>query len=174
MKTTKLNAFSVVLLIGITFLSLTSCEKDEDTSPQGLDPDEIVGDWVIESTDVETTINGMDYYDYQINEKGSTKEEAEFGLLFMSELYSIDGTLTINEDGTYSAIFNDEEESGTWNIGEPNYHLYLNDGKTRFITEVITLTNTKLELREEYEDLTIHLDDTRTEEVSIVTHNLVK
>lgn len=170
----KLSAFSMVALLVLSCLAFTSCEKDEDSQSDKIDITQIAGDWVFETADVETTINGIDFYEYQLTVKGRTEEEAEEMLVFMTELYRIYGSLSILEDGTFSAVFNDKTYEGEWNIGEPGLHLYLHHLRGKFTMEIVSLSSNKFELREEYLDIDNGINGATTEEFSIVTHTLVK
>jgi len=170
---TKLNSLIVGLFLSLFIIYPTSCSSD-DPQPEGINTEEIIGDWTFENSNVVVTINDIPFIEYQIQVNGLTEEDAKLKTSLIELLYKIRGTISIKDDKTFSAVMNDKVKSGKWYIGDPQYHLFLNSKIDPYITEIITLTNNKLEIKEEFINITYNVDGTKTEQVAIVNHILTK
>ncbi len=132
------------LFIGLTLLVMVSCEEDES---DGISVDNIIGTWEVESVAADATINEMDFIDYMTSELELSEVEAQLMYsLFMSEIEDMSGTIDMKEDGTYIAHFEDDSESGTWELNS-NTLLLDKDLEDEQSIEVLTLTETTMILR---------------------------
>jgi len=140
----RLNLFRVsAILLGLTFLTLTSCDKDNDTNGNGSS-DELIGKWTITSSTYEITVNGDNIIQYLMEAMGLTETEAEeFAEFFFSDMGAT-GTIEFKSDGTYVAISDGETDEGTWVLSSDNKTLTMDKGtEYEAAIAVISLTSTK-------------------------------
>lgn len=139
-----------------------SCSSD-DENEIGTEED-LVGTWTLDDASLEFLIDDMDFIQWLVDNLELTSAQAdEFEDIF-AESYTdgFNGTLTFNEDGTYTANLDDESETGTWAFSGTT--LTLNPDVTSDTPSeltVLTLTSSALVIEfSETEDVDLEQDGT--------------
>ena len=149
-------------LIWIFFLGaflISGCNQDDEA----VDHAElnILGEWTAEEVSVGATVNGvsMQLWAQDAMQLSDTQAEA-FVEEFVYELKSgLTGTITFNEDKTYTLKFGDDpEENGTWLLTGETLTLTEHDSDDDAMElDVITLTETTL---------TVSIEETESEDMN--------
>ncbi len=151
------------LFIFGTFL-ITGCNNDDEPVNNGAI--DLVGEWTATNVSVSMTVDGTPLAQWLQEAMDLSDAEAqEYADLFAEEMSGMTGTITFNEDNTYTAHFGDDpEESGTWEFINNNQTLILTEGDDDSPMElnVITLTETTLKVGiEEVESEDMNDDGTK-------------
>ncbi|WP_421889899.1 lipocalin-like domain-containing protein [Marinoscillum sp.] len=147
----NLKKFALLLMVPLAF----ACSKDEEGGAEA----DLAGDWTYESATIDLKINGENFIDYYKDELEATQEEAEEAEEFFIEAFSFFQGLkiTFKSDGTYTTIFDGEEDTGTWSLNSDATILTLDAGTAESSAmKVYTLTSSKFTFgmdEEEVEDL---------------------
>jgi hypothetical protein len=168
MKTTK--TFLLVLMT-FSLVYFSSCESDDNNG--GGKGSDLIGKWTIDDSEVSVTVEGVDFVTYLVESMGMTQEQAEMIAGFMTggTGSAPTGTITFNEDGTYSAMVDGDAESGTWSLSSDGKVLTISgtdeDGSYSDELMVESLTSSKLVLvlAEETED--VDMDDDGVDETTL-------
>ncbi len=138
-------------LIWIFFLGaflISGCNQDDEAVSQA--ELKILGEWTAAEVSVGATINGVSMLQWAQDAMQLSDTQAQaFVEEFVQELASdLTGTITFNEDKTYTLKFGDDpEENGTWLLtGETLTLTETGSNDDAMELEVITLTETTLTL----------------------------
>jgi hypothetical protein len=164
-----MKTFSKAFLILLSFslLVFTGCEKDEADKTKS----DLIGTWTIKSVNVDAKVGELDFATYLMNVLELPQAQAQgLAQLLLAEA-APSGTITINEDNTYSTNIDGETENGTWSLSS--------DGKTLTVTTtddgitisddliIKSLTASELVLTVPGETMDVDLDDDGIEETSL-------
>lgn len=145
-----------LLWMGFLFLVLTACKDDEDE----VTPSErITGEWEIQSSDVEVSINDQDYITFiqqadnlSDEEKNQAIQEIQLQIQLITQYLNqtLGSTITFNANNTYEEGGGD---TGTWSLSTDGNTLTMDPDNSQedLVFEVQTLTNTSLILLYEEE-----------------------
>ncbi len=120
---TKLKILKSLTLVILATMLFSGCKKDSTTSS-----DSIVGTWTTGTPTFTVTVGDKTLEQYFIDVAGldqatATQYTALFNLLMQQEFM---GSITINEDGTYSSTMGGSTETGTWVLSDDEKTLTIN------------------------------------------------
>jgi hypothetical protein len=168
MKTTKTF---LLLLIGFSLVIFSSCETDDNNG--GDNGSGLVGKWTIDDSEASVTVGGVDFLTYLVNTMGIPQEQAEMiaGYMTGSSGAASTGTITFNEDGTYTAMVDGDSESGNWSLSSDGKVLTItgtdDDGSYSDELIVESLTSSKLVLVLPIESEDVDMDDDGVNETTL-------
>lgn len=134
----------IYALIAFVFASavFTSCSDDDDG-----DEITIVGSWSLDKAEPEVTVNTIPLKKYLTDSAGMTETVAEAQYTAMlAEMSMSNGTLEFMDDGTYTAKFGTDDDSGTWVLSDDSKTLTVVSAKDneKNVMDVVSLTETTL------------------------------
>ena len=142
-KTWFIKSFIVILLAGVL---VSSCKKDEDdTDPQ----DDLIGTWTSGMSTINAKVGDMAMNQYFIDSLGLSASDAQIytNLFNVTVQQSYAGTVTFNANGTYSATFGGDTDTGTWVLSSDNKQLTLDSNlDPPLVLNVVRLTANELKL----------------------------
>lgn len=148
----------LLLLIAVATLTFISCSEDDD-GPDGEVSGTLVGTWTNGSATVNSfLINGedisvfIDDFIQLLVDAGSLEEDA----LALADLFEdgleeeftepYEGSITFNEDGTYSSSDSEGSDSGTWELSNNNQTIIFDKGtEDELEVEIVSLTDSRFE-----------------------------
>lgn len=145
-------------------LSFSSCGDDDEDSDSSNNAS-IVGEWTVESVDVDVAVGDVSLVDYFVSLGFTEAQAAAYVTLFTSEYTTIAGSVELFEDGTYETNFDGEDTyTGVWELSSDGSTLTMDEGtEDEMVFDVVTLTDSKLTL-EANESESEDLDDDGTDE----------
>ena len=101
-----------MMVLAILFFS--GCNKDDEPDPT---TQQLIGVWQADQISLGASIDGVNYYQYLLNE-GYTEEEANSALDLLGNLLilSYSGTVEFKSDNTYTSTLGSSVETGTWSV----------------------------------------------------------
>jgi hypothetical protein len=166
MKNAKITSL-LFLLVSASLLITTSCEKLDDRAKAEED---LIGTWTITSTSVEITAGGVDIVQLLMTAYGLTESEAKIlEAAFLTDFEAeLTGTITMNEDKTYSVLIDGAPDDGTWSLSIDGKTLLLDEG-TVWEEElvIVSLTSSSLVLQLPAETEEVDLDDDQVAETTL-------
>ena len=161
----KIHLSVITLLVFGVSILFTACEKSSSEDLSGS----IVGTWTIESTSMDATINGVSFIDYYKETFGLTQADADALLKLFKEEFEMAGSITINADGTYTAVFDGENDEGTWRLSDDKKTLTIDDNtQYEMVFTVKKLTDSELVLVGSESD-TKDINEDGTDENLVIT-----
>lgn len=143
MKKVNFLKLFTLALISISFVFTSGCDEDE----VGITAS-IIGSWTVTETSMEMTIDGVSWLDYMVNEIGLSSEIAETSWAEIQTESDMEGTVEFKDEGLFSTAWEDDDpESGTWTLDGNNLTINV-VGEDAMIFEVITLSETKLVIKQ--------------------------
>ena len=171
----------LLLVLPAMLLMFTACGDDDDDD---VGENDLIGTWTSTGATLEFIINGQDLVQFLADTFGlSDTEKQRFTDVFETEFSGgFGGTITFEVDGTYSASFDGEPNSGEWTLnGDILTLISIMPGEDPVMLTVITLNSSSLVVQlletESFLHLLFHLsnhfsgdfdDDGTNEELSII------
>jgi hypothetical protein len=139
-KTWFIKSFIVILFAGVL---ISSCKKDED--PQ----DDLIGTWTTGISTINAKVGDLAMNQYFIDSLGLSASDAQVytSLFNITVQQSYAGTVTFNANGTYSATFGGDADTGTWVLSSDKKQLTLDSNlDPPIVLNVVRLTANELVL----------------------------
>ena len=113
-----------------------SCDMDQGTAEL------LIGTWTTTEIDINAFVGSQTLEDYLIDVVGLSPEEAAAQVEMFKDMLipEITGTLTINEDYTYTSAFAGGSDSGTWELSEDEMTLTLFEGADIIVITINSIT----------------------------------
>lgn len=133
----------LIVLLALSFVLFTSCDDDEEGEVGGRA--DLIGTWSFVDFTFEFLVDGEDFIQWSIDNLGLTEEEAEeLEALFNEDFESPEGTVTFNDDDTYTATSpGEEDETGSWSKNGETLTIDP-DGDSPTTFEILKLNNSTL------------------------------
>jgi hypothetical protein len=162
-----MKKYFYLLLMSITITLFTSCGSDD--GDEIAESNNLIGAWGISGVEIEITINDTDFVQWMIDNLALSDDDATVIQALFQEGFEEDftGTMTFNEDGSYSSDFDGEVETGTWTLNGSTLTL-MQAGEDNVTATVVSLTGSALVIeisQTEQEDF----DDDGTKETLRIT-----
>lgn len=148
-------------MVAVLFLlSMNSCDMIG-----GNDESDLYGTWSIDGISVDVTVDGTDIVEVMVNnfDYDPAVAEAMLDTLVWELEDDISGTLTFNEDMTYTInVSDDSPETGTWTLSEDGSTLTLVDSDMDsdvLMISKLTASSLIIKLQDEDEDVDLDGDD---------------
>lgn len=152
MKKSLFTPFILLSLVTLLFLA-SSCESDDKEATEA----DLIGTWIIDESEVEVEIEGLSLLQFLITTLMISEEEAQAMIdEFTSEIGDINGTITFNEDNTYTLTDEDYSEDGTWELSEDGTELQITEDGEMTTFNIESLSSTSMVFsweEEEYVDM---------------------
>ena len=175
----------LLLAVAISTLTFVACSEDDDEGPEGTAGD-LIGTWTGGSATLNSfTINGEDISDFfaeliqALIESGFSEAEAEaFAMEFEDALSSgftepFEGSITFNEDGTYTSTDAEGSDSGTWELTNNDQAILFDKGSVDELeVAIVSLTDTRFEGLVEFSE-TEDIDEDGTADTIAVSVTIV-
>jgi hypothetical protein len=136
------SIFSAFLFVLLTGVVLTSCDKDDK------DTNDIVGNWTVDSTNVNATVNNKTMLQY-FTDLGLSPTDARTAAQSFDQTVSqaFSGTINLKSDGTYTSTLGGQADSGKWTLNDSKDKLTVDSSTDDpVILNVTKLTNNQLVL----------------------------
>ncbi len=161
-----LQNLAILGILSVLIISGSSCKKEDDNEKAAND---LHGTWTINQTNVDLTVDGVDLVDYMVSNFTYTQQQAQAMVdIFTVSLQSGNsGTITFREDNTYTFVNNDEEENGTWSIGNDGATLTMNFDNEADNLTILSLSSSSLKLQIPTESEMADLDGNGEDETEI-------
>ena len=134
-----------VLLILVTGVILTSCEKDKDNPEANL-----TGTWATGTSTFAAKVGDKTITQYFTDVMGLTASDAQLytNLFNLTMQQSFSGTITLKSDKTYTSNLGGQADSGTWSLSPDSKKLTIDSATDPpIILDVVKLTATELQVR---------------------------
>jgi hypothetical protein len=156
MKNSKLSIFILVLITGLTF---SSCNKSKDPTPA----DNLIGTWTTGTSTVTVMVGTISLTQYAIDVLHLTTSEAQLYATVLTELIKqgFTGTIQIKSDNTYTSNIGGEADSGTWILSADSKKLTIDSSTdVPMIFDIVELTAKNLKIKmEQTESEDLNEDD---------------
>jgi hypothetical protein len=118
-KTWFIKSFIIILFTGVL---ISSCKKDED---DGDSQDDLIGTWITGLSTIDAKVGDIPMNQFFIDSLGLSASDAQVytSLFNITVQQSYAGTVTFNANGTYSATFGGDTDTGTWVFSSDNKQL---------------------------------------------------
>ena len=147
----------LLLVIALATLTLVACSEDDD-GPAGITGD-LIGTWTGGSATINSfTINGedlstfLDAFIQLLIDAGASQADADaFADEFEDELSAgftefFEGSITFDENGTYTSTDSEGSDSGTWELTNNDQTILFDKGtEDELEVEIVSLTDTRFE-----------------------------
>lgn len=159
----------LLLILGVVSFITASCEKLDEGEKAETD---LIGDWITTSASMEMSVEGVDFLQLLVTTVGLSETEAG---VIIEEITSdvieslSAGTISFNEDFTYSSFFDGEHDGGTWAMSSDGKTLTFDagtDDEDEII--IISLTSSSLVVKLPDETEGLDLDDDQIDETTLV------
>lgn len=146
MKKRVFTGFLSFMFLSLMVVFVTSCEKSEDGD--GDKSASIEGAWTYESATASVTIDGKDILEF-FKAMGLDDAQAQvFADLMTAEMIQSSGSIEFKSDGTYSATWDGEAETGTYTLSDDKKTLTIDASDDDAATmDVVTLSDSQLVLK---------------------------
>ena len=164
----NLNKSMILLLVGAIFIIPASCDKLSEGEKAEED---LIGEWTASSVSVELSVGGVDFRQLLINTIGLSETAADSVIdeAFDEAVEAVTGgTISFNEDNTYSSYFEEEDDSGTWEININGSTLTLDAGTDdEDAIGIVSISSSSLVVDLPAETEEVDLDDDEVNETTL-------